>query len=253
MSIYYSRYKSGECEAVFKELVNPSIDLTQPSLRAAAEDVAKELVDRSFTNILTLFNRLKELGYLFENSEEVVLEATELDLVALDNLELSCGVLPIVARKWYERISSVNFTQQSKQLFSKDGSPCSAVSGLGLNAPLVFLSVPRCLVLQEQLYNDAVTDGEDPRRWKHFLPLGGWGSNSNPKGFWLPCHSFDAEFYNDGAGPVSFVEELRTAFRWGGFPFWRRLLAGRSQAQPVRCIPSFEAILPALTEGILPI
>jgi hypothetical protein len=118
---------------------------------------------------------------------------------------------------------------------------------------LIFLSLPNCLLVQEQLFKMAVSDGEDPTHLKCFLPLGAWASNSNPKGFLLPCESFDAELYNDGAGSICFVEELRTSFQWGGFPIWRRLIMERTQAQPLRCVPNFEAILPILTEGLLPV
>jgi hypothetical protein len=253
MPSYYTRYRSGECEAVFRELVNRGKGIYEPSVFSDAVSVACEVVDRSLRNLCLLFKRLTDLGYSFQHPEDALVEASPGDAPAIDNVESRMGVLPMVARKWYERIRSVDFTQQETQMFSKDGSQCVPVSGLGLNAPLVFLSIPKCLLLQDQLCKDAASDGDDPGRFKRFLPLGGWGSNSIPKGFWLPCESFDAEFYNEGAGGVSFVDELRTAFKWGGFPFWRRLLTGKKQAQPVRCVPQFETILPVLTEGLLPI
>ncbi|MHB1426668.1 MAG: hypothetical protein ACYC3I_26200 [Gemmataceae bacterium] len=253
MSSYYIRYKSGDCEAVCRELVNHGKNVTEPLIYADAIDVSRELVDRSFKNLDQLLRRLRDLGYLFEHSEDALVEVTPSDLSALEVVESDTGALPIVVRKWYERIKSVDFTQQEAQLFSKQGSPCGPVSGLGLHIPLVFLSIPKCLLLQEQLCKQAVGFGDDPSKFKNFLPLGGWGSNSDPKGFWLPCKSFDTKFYNEGGGGVYFVEELRTAFKWGGFPFWRRLLTGKKQAQPLRCVPSFETILPILTDGLLPI
>jgi hypothetical protein len=253
MTNYYIRYKSGDCEAVFRELINHGKNVTEPAICADAMDVACELVDRSFKNLYHLSNRLRDLGYSFENPEDALVEATPDDLSALDAVETGIGVVPMVARKWYERIKSVDFTQQETQMFSKGGSPCDLVSGLGLHTPLVFFSIPKCLLLQEQLCKQAESLGEDTSEFKHFLPLGGWASNSNPKGFCLPCESFDAEFYNEGAGGVYFVEELRTAFKWGGFPIWRRLLTGKKQAQPLRCVPSFETILPILTDRLLPI
>jgi hypothetical protein len=253
MPSYYVRYKSGECESVCRELVSLGTRIYEPSFSSDAVSVACEVVDRSFKNLCHLLRRLTELGYLLQHPEDALVEASSDDVAAIDNVESQMGVLPMVARKWYERIKSVDFSQQETQMFSKDGSPCSPVSGLGLNAPLVFLSLPKCLLLQEQLCKDAANDGDDASKLKRFLPLGGWGSNSNPKGFSLPCESFDAEFYNEGAGGVSFVEELRTAFKWGGFPFWRRLLTSKKQAQPVRFVPSFETILPILTDGLSPV
>jgi hypothetical protein len=251
MSNYYIRYRSGDCEAVVRELVNLGKNVTEPSIRVDIEAVARELVDRSLQNLYRLRDRLRDLGYLFEHPEDALVEATADDLSALEAVESGIGVLPIIVRKWYERIKSVDFSQQKTQLFSKDEASCCPVSGLGLHTPLVFLSIPKCLVLQDQLCNQAESFGDDPRKFKNFLPLGGWGSNSNPKGFWLPSESFDAEYYNEGAGGVYFVEELRIAFRWGGFPFWRRLLTDKKRVQPLHCLPSFQTILPILTDGLL--
>jgi hypothetical protein len=238
---------------VIRELVALGKDVAGPTIRCDAEAVAGELVDRSFKNLTQLRIRLEDLGYSFERRDEALVEANSSDLSALHAAESTIGLLPMVVRKWYERIGSVDFTQRETQMFGKDGASCEPVSGLGLRCPLVFLSIPKCLVLKQQLCEEAKSEPDDLIDFTRFFPLGGWGSNSIPKGFWLPSESFDAEFYNDGAGGVSFVEELRTAFTWGGFPFWRTLLLGRKRAYPVRCVPRFDTILPVLTESLFPI
>lgn len=185
MSRYYVRYKSGECETVIRELVNHGKTIYEPSVFPDAVSVACEVVDRSFKNLCLLLKRLNELGYLFQHPEDALVEACSDDVAAIDNVEAQMGVVPLVVRKWYERIKSVDFTQQETQMFSNDGSPCVPVSGLGLNTPLVFLSLPKCLLLQEDLCKQAASVGDDPSHWKRFLPLGAWASNSNPKGFSL--------------------------------------------------------------------
>jgi len=253
MSDFYVRYKSGEYEAVVRELTSLGERIYEPSVFSDAVSVACEVVDRSFNNLCVLRNRLTDLGYLFQHPEDALVEASSRDVAAIDYVESQMGALPLVVRKWYERIKSVDFSQQEKQMFCNDGSLCVPVSGLGLHTPLVFLSLPQCLLLRDNICKQAVRVGDDPSHFKRFLPLGTWASNSNPKGFLLPCKAFDAEFYNDGSGGVCFVEELRMAFKWGGFPFWRILLTGKRQVQVLRCVPEFERLLPVLTEGLLPI
>lgn len=253
MSDFYARYKAGECEAVWRELVNLGTAVNDPLVRGEAVSVATELVERCHANFSQLVNRLGNLGYAFENPEDVLVEADSSDLPTLDALEAKMGVLPIVARKWYERIRSADFSQQEAQMFTTGGLSGGPVSGLGMNTPLVFLSIPKCLALKERIATEEAGAGADVPNLDHFLPLGAWGSNSMLKGFWLPQDSFDAAICNEGWGPIYFVEELRNAFQWGGFPRWQNLLTKKKQAQPLRHVPAFETILPILKDGLLPI
>ena len=138
-------------------------------------------------------------------------------------------------------------------MFTTGGLSGGPVSGLGMHTPLVFLSIPKCLALKERIAREEVDAGCDVPNLDHFLPLGAWGSNSMLKGFWLPQICFDAAFYNEGAGPIYFVEELRNAFQWGGFPRWQNLLTKKKQAHPLRHVPAFETILPILRDGLAPI
>jgi hypothetical protein len=253
MSDFYARYKAGEWEAVWRELVNLGATANVPPVRAEAVGVASELVERCYAILRQLMNRLGNLGYAFENPDDVLVEANSGDLPTLEALEAKMGVLPIVARKWYERIRSADFSQQEAQMFTTGSFSGSPVSGLGMNTPLVFLSIPKCLTLKERIATEEAAAGGDVTNLDHFLPLGAWGSNCMPKGFWLPQDSFDAGFYNEGWGPVFFVGELRNAFQWGGFPRWQNLMTKKKQAHPLRNVPAFETILPILKDGLTPI
>jgi hypothetical protein len=250
MSNYYARYVAGDCEAVWRELVDHGEAVRDPSIWPDTVSVASELVDRAYRNLRLLWKRLVELGYLFEHPGDAFVEASAGDLATLDSVESRMGVLPVVVRKWYERIGSVDFSQEQAQLFSKGDLPCVEVSGLGLNAPLVFFSLPKCLLMQKQLCDEKRISKEEA---DHFLPLGGWASNCDPTGLQLPCESFDGVLFNDGGGDVHFVEQLRMAFQWGGFPLWQLLVPGKKRAWPIRCVPRFDKLLPILTEGLTPI
>lgn len=250
MSSYYARYLAGDCEAVWRELVEQGKAIREPSsIWSDAVSVACELVDRAYRNLFLLKKRLADLGYRFANPDDAFVEASADELATLNSVELKMGVLPVVVRKWYERIGSVDFTQEQSQLFSPGNSPCVEVSGLGLNAPLVFRSLSNCLLMQQEFRDEGRISEND----NHFLPLGGWASNCDPTGLQLPCESFDGILFNDGGGDVHFVEVLRTAFKWGGFPLWQLLLPGKKRAWPIRCVPHFDKLLPILTEGLSPI
>jgi hypothetical protein len=93
--------------------------------------------------------------------------------------------------------------------------------------------------------------GGGPITLRRFLPLGGSASNCEPKGFPVPCLGVDAVIYDDGGGPVYFVDELREAFRWGGFPLWGWNLDDPLFYWPGLYRPNFAKILPALREGLL--
>jgi hypothetical protein len=251
MADYLARYLSGECEAVCGELTSLCDGIRTPGVNDDAVRIAVELVDRSYRNLRKLADRLTELGYLFKNKDDVLTEAAPTDLAVLDDLESNVGTLPIVARKWYERFRSVDFTQDDAQLFSRNNMPRTAVSGLGMNAPLVFLSIPNCLRLRQELADARAEDGTESR-YESFLPLGSWASNCTPVGFRLPCDAFDATYYNDGGGDVTFIESLRGAFRWGGFPLWHNI-QGKKRKHMVPPAPDFEAVLPTLIQDLEPI
>jgi hypothetical protein len=67
----------------------------------------------------------------------------------------------------------------------------------------------------------------------------------------LPCNGVDGVIFNDGGGDTCFVDELRNAFQWGGFPFWKCGLKKATFYSPMEYKPNFEKLLPQLTEGLL--
>jgi hypothetical protein len=105
---------------------------------------------------------------------------------------------------------------------------------------------------KEDLWEMKENGLDEPPEWVvPGLPLGGWASNCDPKGFPLPCFGIDAVIYNDGGGDTYFVDELRSAFQWGGFPFWQWAFSKRRFQPPGVYRPNFEKLLPVLKEGLL--
>lgn len=255
MSNFYQRYLAGDHEATWSELVACGPEIFIPPLATHAQDVANEIVDRAFHNLTLIYARLIEFGYEFANDPYVLREATATDQSALHSVEITLGRFPAVLHNWYERVASVDFTQSRRQLFAEgdDPSTVSAVSGLGLNITLVFRRISECLRHRDDLAREGDLECREPQFGGHFFPTGGVATNCEYKGTYLPSHGFDDPLYNEGAGWVRFVEELRKAFRWGGFPCWGMLFNRRRLPTVVPHAPQFLKLLPMLKEGLKPL
>lgn len=257
-STYVLRYRAGEREAVWCELVSLGSKALAEPVFSDARAVAEEVVDRAYHNLRLLRDRLIALGYRFEHPEEVLVNAGETDRAAVLDLERSMGELPLVVRTWYQRIASVNFRQHPDQLryredVHKDAQEL-AVVGLGLHVPLVFLRVGRCLELRKKIIDDYAASGkEQPTSLDNLFLTGGVASNCEPKGLVLPLQQLDGLLYNAGASNVCFVDELRKAFASGGFPFWSRRGQYRRGVTLIGHRPDFENVLASLAEGLLTI
>jgi len=252
---FLDRYVSGERLEVWKELIAIGPSAGEAPQNSQAIAVAQEIVDRAYANLTFLRNVLLDVGYEFAHPDHVLVEATPTTIKTLRELECQFGSLPIILRIWYERFLSVDFRQSQKQLFMSPDTVYSDVAGLGCNCVLVFLDLERCLCLREKVVAppkrpNALCGGKQV-----FLPLGSFASNNEAKGFWLPNGAVDSVLYNDGGGDICFVDQLRKAFKWGGFPFWGVQFQKnrRHVLTPVGSVPNFPKLLPLLLQGIAPI
>ncbi len=234
-------------------------------LRSEAISVCEEIVRRAQLNLRILHARLLELGYEFADPENSLVDAPPNAEADIETVERELGMLPLIARKWYATLASVNFCQSEKQrVFWQEVHPPAGpdIFGLGSHPVLIFQSLSSC---RQQLQQMTIERQEHVRQMKekvlerpyetnrvgHFLPLGGCASNCEPKGFWLPCEAVDGVIYDDGDGDTYFVDELRLAFRWGGFPFWQWGLKKPDFYSPYEYRPNFEKLLPLLKEGFV--
>ena len=184
-------------------------------------------------------------------------------------VEQQLGTLPLFARVWYESIASVDFLQAEAQRFEPTES---AVGGLGHYSDLVVLSLGAAQrdkiemvvegakhraymkVTNPRLYQlNYQRDPRDPRSASLFLPTGGVASNCDRKGFLLPCLGVDGIIYNEEAGDVYLVQELRHCFQCGGFPMWGAFLLGAAEPEPLPWVirPNWKRVMPLLKEGLL--
>ncbi len=258
MENYCTRYRNGQHTVVLAELTSLGEGIRQHPVYEQSRDVAKEFVDRSYTNLQTLRDTLVNLGYQFLRPESVLVDATSADVEKLNSLERQWGELPVLVRTWYERIACVDFRQDETQLYASADEPNpvgSDVEGLGCNCVLVFLRLSECLELRERLFFEegVETSVDVSNDEEFFLPLGGCASNNDPKGLWLPNRAFDGVLYNDGGGDVTFANEVRRAIECGGFPFWQAVSKKRRFHSPVGHVPNYQALLPILTNALRPV
>jgi len=262
---FYERYQAGEHMPVWRELIGLGEKVREEPLRSDAFQVCEEVVRRAQGNLRTLHARLLDLDYEFAEPDAALVDAGADAGQRIEAVERELGALPLIARVWYGTLASVNFCQAEQQLVYRQSiqSPLGPdIFGLGSHPVLNFQSLDCCWQqLQEmaaeheehvrELRESGWQEPPDEFQLGQFLPLGGWASNCNPKGFPLPAYGVDAVIYNDGGGDTYFVDELRSAFRWGGFPFWQWCLKKANFYSPCEYRPNFEKLLPLLKEGLL--
>jgi hypothetical protein len=250
--MYYSRFLAGDTVNVWNEISNIEI-AKNGNVPTDIQDVCKETVDRCYSNISLLHRKLIEVGYEFERPEVAFTASNSEDAAVLSTFQSVNGDLPMILRVWYTRFSSVSFSQAGGQLFYKGPRIASTpeVSGLGVGTVMLRLAPKDCLDLLERLKSEAEADGTDDSEFNNFYPVGGSSTSCSPKGFKIPCGFIDAEIFDDGLGPVTFVEDLRSIFLAGGFVFWHRyMMSTRKPLPPVSTLPNYELIIPYLQEGL---
>jgi hypothetical protein len=109
MPSYLQRYRQGECEQVWAELVALGGEVRRRPLFDEALAVAHETMTRARANIETLVPRLRSLGYRFAHPDRVFVPADEETRRLAADVERRAGPLPLSLRAWCEVVGEVNF------------------------------------------------------------------------------------------------------------------------------------------------
>jgi hypothetical protein len=184
------------------------------SLRSAplweeAVAVAEETMNRARSNVERLLENLPELGYeLWEPERAFVPPPAEVSR-RLDKLETTVGVLPLSLRTWFEHVGSVNLMGEHPKW------------GYKYLDPLVVEFEPDYLPAEFedwQADRDSETfQVEVAPDYLHKADVSGGG----PYGLEVPNEAVDGLFREE-FHETTFVDYLRIAFRWAGFPGWER-------------------------------
>jgi hypothetical protein len=115
---YLERYRQGECEQVWAELLAQGGRIRQQPLYDEALAVVRETMRRARANIELLVPRLTSLGYQFAYPDRVFVPADEETRDEVASVERRAGPLPLSLRVWCEEVGEVNFMGAHPKLSS---------------------------------------------------------------------------------------------------------------------------------------
>ena len=259
----FERYISGERREVWHYIVeNVPADENHPEFEDALR-VTDEIVGRAWTCLQAIYGRLVQLDYRFAHPEKALKKASTDTNVAIDALEYEVGQVPMILRRWYRVIESVDFSQQEDQIRLPRGAivpkeaPPTRVHGLGCNNSLIIRSPREVLSFAEETREEVLASNSDREdagypleEVRPFVPLGGVGTNNALTGFFVPACTFDASIQEEPAPQGYLVDTLRESLRYGGFPAYKRALRDPDYYIPMCYRPDFATVHPFLTEGL---
>jgi hypothetical protein len=247
MGPYLERYRAGECQQVWAELLAQGAGIREEPLASEAWAVAQETMRRVRHNIELLIPRLQALGYRFGKAQRVstrmvIIDPSRLDEFIedylteypvlqppppetprlLDALEQRVGLLPLSLRAFYLEVGAVNLT----------GMPPWAPRVLDYDPLFIFPLAELVEVVEAWSQDDDEDTAEAEQREESAHEGPGevgdtdlWLSPDAPHKFRVsggdpytmvvPNANIDGVFH-DGYHDVSFVEYLRLCLRSGG-------------------------------------
>lgn len=225
---YFERYLAGEHRQVWLELNALGAGVRADEYAADARAVAYTTMSRVAGNLVTVIGRLREIKYEFEvesrdrnnvipfgtarwnlwtdtaaKERAAPLMPPERRLADMIRLQQDAGTLPVSLRAWFEIVGSVTLLGRHPVLSPGDGTL--------LPNPLVI--VPFSQVLRAWDASPPEIGAEGQPFMAELAPCLSGPAYSVK----LPAPGMDAVFENEPNG-LSFVNYLRLALQWGGFP-----------------------------------
>ena len=212
MSEWLERYRAGERVQVWAEMTAACPDLRETADWDDAVGVARETMTRARTNVERLVDLLPANGYQFRLPFERAFVSPPADIEAqLDAFEVKVGRMPLALRAWFELVGHVDLTGIHPEWEFEYPDP------LVVAAPLDSLASE---------FDEWQADrGTEWDRGAFTLDLAPDAlhkadvSGGPPYGLEVPNAGVDGSFLNERHG-TTFVNYLRIAFVWGGFPGW---------------------------------
>lgn len=267
---YLERYVNGEHEAVWADLIHLGASVRQEPLYSDARAVAQETMRRVRHNIDQLYQRLVALDYRFvEPRRALVLPPADV-LQKLERFEAEFGSLPLSLWAWFEIVGGVDFRGDHPALCgydtwgeppeSSDFRPHDPHTSFPYYAdPLCFWDIDTAVFILEDQPGVPIAD-----TLPHHLIEADWCTKAGASGtvyvISLPSLASDAPL-EDEPRRTTFVDYLRTSFKWGGFPGFELHTAPRFEEWRRQRLlkPSYPGVpvpfdlLQHLADGLLPI
>ena len=223
MPTYLDRYLAGQHEQVWSELLALGAKVRTEPLLPDALAVACETMTRTRINIERLVDRLDRIGYEFyfpcdcdDRSRQVTFRLPTTDVhEQLAKLEILAGPLPLSLYAFWEVIDSVALWGHHPDW------PASMHAD-----PLDVTPVDYALAAYDEWAECCEFDGAD-ETGPYYIHIGADDlhkagvSGARELGIPMPSPAADAPLLYWWQ-KVTFVEYLRTCFRWGGFPGFQR-------------------------------
>lgn len=225
------RYLAGEHEQVWQELVALGGAVRSEAHAADALAVAYETMHRVEQNVRILSERLKTLGYRFvapgsgglfglrqPSLHEPHVPPASDSAARIAELENAVGgPIPLSFRAFFDVVGAVNFNGQH--------SAIDVIDGDGAPDPLMVYGISDAIDCVESGFGD----DDDERSIYVVAPDALHKANvsgGDPYLISLPSPTADARLEEEPHN-VTFVEYLRIAIGWGGFPGWENASADR--------------------------
>ena len=230
---FFERYRRGEREQVWAELVSAGEAVRNEPLLSDARDVARETMRRARHNVEVIVDRLREIGYRFDFEGPAIQRIPPAASTALERLDADMGPLPLSLHTWFDVVGNVRLTGSHPWLSTsyevdrrRDYRLTSYSDPLVIRLEyrhneILFLPYREAFGYETAADQDAAFDPElaDACILElapddcHKAGVSGGG----PYFMAFPNRAADARLYGDQ--PYGFfVEYLRECFVWGGFP-----------------------------------
>jgi hypothetical protein len=208
--MYFERYMAGEYEQVWRELVALGAAVRDEPVYSDAHAVARETMRRAASNIKHIIERLETMGFEFLYPEELFVIAPpdiDDDLALLKAKSVS---IPLSLQAWWETVEIVNLSGIEYTFIDPTIDEIYPHSD-----PLWISGIEQILKALEHPY---------PYHQNYFAFAPDICSKDQEGGdsytIELSQHAdvnLD-ETFSRSYGKLTFVEYLRLAVRWGGFP-----------------------------------
>jgi hypothetical protein len=220
MTSLLSLYQSGKHAEAWRNIQDLGGKACQPPLREDVWAVANETMRRAQSNLIVIVSRLQDLKYEFSATPFEKPGDDAEQMIELLDSRLDGG-LPISLRAWFHWVGAVDFMGRHSALcfIADQNAPCEEAHRLVLADPLVIAPIEKLVAdfddWEAGYWGDQAFTLELSPDDLHKANISGASYDMESRS---PCG--DAVFGD--WHEVTFVEYLRAAFQWGGFPGWER-------------------------------